>query len=86
MNDDQFKIYVAETLGELKTGMKSLLGNGQPGRIGVLEREVEALKHSGLQATGRRTVLNTILIASGKALLAAISALGGAILGAHFHR
>ena len=41
MNDDaQFKLYVMETLGELKTDMKGIVGNGQPGRLNKLETKV----------------------------------------------
>jgi hypothetical protein len=37
----EFEKRVLEDLAELKTQMKSLLGNGQPGRIALLERRVE---------------------------------------------
>ncbi len=33
-----------EALTELRTQMRSLLGNGQPGRIGMLERTLEGHK------------------------------------------
>jgi hypothetical protein len=41
LDDVQFKLYVAEKLGELTADMKSLVGNGQPGRIGQLEKKVD---------------------------------------------
>jgi hypothetical protein len=36
-----FEKQVLEDLSELKAQMRALLGNGQPGRIAVLERRVE---------------------------------------------
>jgi hypothetical protein len=37
----EFERQVLADLAELKTQMKALLGNGQPGRIALLERRVE---------------------------------------------
>lgn len=39
--DDGFKFYVVETLTSLETNMSSLVGNGQPGRVKILEDKVE---------------------------------------------
>lgn len=39
-DDEQFRMYVMETLGELKTDMKGIVGNGQPGRLSKLEAKV----------------------------------------------
>lgn len=41
MTHDAFQQQVISDLSELKTNMASLIGNGQPGRIGSLEREVK---------------------------------------------
>ena len=35
-----FEKEVLESLTELRTNMKSLIGNGQPGRMGLLENRV----------------------------------------------
>jgi hypothetical protein len=43
-NDEQFKLYVMEVLGEVQAGMKSLVGNGQPGRVSKLEAKVDRLE------------------------------------------
>jgi len=41
VNDDQqFKLHVMECLGELRADMKSIVGNGQPGRLNKLENKV----------------------------------------------
>jgi len=40
-DDLQFRLHVMESLGELRTDMRSLVGNGQPGRMDKLERRVE---------------------------------------------
>ena len=39
--DNGFKFYVVETLTSLETNMASLVGNGQPGRVKILEDKVE---------------------------------------------
>lgn len=63
------------------------------GRLPVLERGFESLsgridrmERSGERLKGQRTVLKTVLMAAGKTLLAGLSALAGAIFGAHFHK
>ena len=43
-DDVQFRMHVMESLGELKTDMKSLVGNGQPGRVSKLESKVDKLE------------------------------------------
>lgn len=43
MTHDEFQIKVIESLAELKTDVKSLVGNGQPGRVTMLEQDVKAL-------------------------------------------
>ncbi len=40
-DDQQFKMYVMEALGELKTDMKTVVGNGQKGRLDKLEEKVD---------------------------------------------
>lgn len=40
MSDHSFQQQVIEDLTELKTSMKSLIGNGQPGRIGLIEKKL----------------------------------------------
>lgn len=53
VNDDvQFKMYVCERLGELTTDMKSLVGNGQPGRVQKLEKRVDRLEWWAALAIG----------------------------------
>lgn len=43
MTSDEFQTHVIENLAELKVNMHNLVGNGQPGRVSVLEAEVKAL-------------------------------------------
>jgi hypothetical protein len=44
MNAEEFQLHVVDKLASLHTKMESLVGNGQPGRIGKLEAAVEELK------------------------------------------
>jgi hypothetical protein len=41
MNAEEFQLHVVDKLASLGTQMQSLVGNGQPGRIGKLETEVK---------------------------------------------
>lgn len=43
---------IASTVTEVDTKMHSLVGNGQPGRVGVLEKDVEELKGHANKAKG----------------------------------
>lgn len=38
-----FEQHVTDSLARLETNMKALVGNGQPGRISIIERKVSAL-------------------------------------------
>jgi len=42
--DDQFQQHIAEALGRIEATLTSLAGNGQPGRVGKLENDVDDLK------------------------------------------
>ena len=42
--NDEFQVRVIDSLARLETHMESLVGNGQPGRVSVLETDIEALK------------------------------------------
>jgi hypothetical protein len=44
METKEFQNHVIDTLARLDTNMKSLVGNGQPGRIQCIEDDVEELK------------------------------------------
>jgi hypothetical protein len=39
-DDERFRMYVMEALGELRNDVKSVVGNGQPGRLSNLEKRV----------------------------------------------
>jgi hypothetical protein len=43
-NNEQFQQHVSEALGRIEATLTSLAGNGQPGRVGRLEEDVEDLK------------------------------------------
>jgi hypothetical protein len=43
MTQEEFQTHVIENLAELKVNMHNLVGNGQPGRVKVLEDKVESL-------------------------------------------
>lgn len=43
MTDEEFKLHVVEALAKLDANMKSLIGNGQPGRIEKLETDVKSI-------------------------------------------
>lgn len=43
MDQEQFHADVIASLARLETNMKSLVGNGQPGRVTQLEEAVESL-------------------------------------------
>jgi len=43
MTQDDFQSHVIEALARLDTHMESLVGNGQPGRVGKLEEKVDDL-------------------------------------------
>jgi hypothetical protein len=44
MTPDEFQLHVIESLAKLDTHMVHLVGNGQPGRIRLIEEDLEALK------------------------------------------
>lgn len=46
MTTDDFQSHVIDTLARLDTKIESLIGNGQPGRVGKLEASVEELKRA----------------------------------------
>lgn len=41
---DAYQDHVIDALARLETDMKRLVGNGQPGRISLIETDVETLK------------------------------------------
>lgn len=65
---------IIERLSRIETMLESLVGNGQPGRIGKLEEHVEALTAAHNQATGVRYAIS-----------AAFGAISG-FLGYYVHR
>ncbi len=44
MNPEEFQLHVIDSLARLNTNMTSLVGNGQPGRIHIIEATLEDLK------------------------------------------
>jgi hypothetical protein len=62
VNDDQqFKLHVMECLGELRADMKSIVGNGQPGRLNKLEDKVNKHDLYIAGAVGAAVLLTYIL-------------------------
>lgn len=65
MDQDQFQTHVIDVLARLDENMKSLVGNGQPGRVTKLEDKVEALQrerwYAGGIVTGVSTIIGTII-------------------------
>jgi hypothetical protein len=56
-----FEAQVLADLAELKTQMRALLGNGQPGRLRLLEQRVDASERFIQRAGGIGAVLATAL-------------------------
>lgn len=52
MTDLEFREHVIGSLAELKADMKTLIGNGQPGRVGKLEAAVAKLENWQSKQTG----------------------------------
>ena len=44
MDQDEFQLKVVESLGRLEAKIETLTGNGQPGRVGKLEDQVDDLR------------------------------------------
>jgi hypothetical protein len=65
MTPEEFQVHVIDTLARLDTKMETLVGNGQPGRVGRLEEQLEALKRArwtmGGIVVGAATVLSAII-------------------------
>lgn len=52
MTNEEFQAHVIETLASLKTHMEGLVGNGQPGRINLIEEKVTVLGKDISRAKG----------------------------------
>jgi hypothetical protein len=50
-----------ESWGELRANMKSLVGNGQPGRVGKLEKKVERHDKYLYMLFGVAALLNVVI-------------------------
>jgi len=59
MTQDEFQLHVIETLGRLDEKLASLAGNGQPGRVGRLEDQVEDLKQARWTIAGAIIAIGT---------------------------
>lgn len=51
----------SQTLAGLKTSMDSLVGNGQPGRISIIESDIEDLKSSNNKRIGAASAFASII-------------------------
>lgn len=58
---DEFERQVLEDLSALKTQMKALLGNGQPGRLQSLEARVQTHERAMQRAIGVGTLFGVLL-------------------------
>jgi hypothetical protein len=63
MTSDEFQFHVVDALARLDTKMATLVGNGQPGRISILEVQVEALKRARWIAGGVITGITIVVSA-----------------------
>jgi len=61
IDDQQFMLHVMECLGELHADMKSIVGNGQPGRLNKLENKVNKHDLYIASAVGAAVVLTYCL-------------------------
>lgn len=60
-NDQEFRDEVLIGLTELRAGMKSLIGNGQPGRVQTLEEKVNKLENFKAKALGIVTGISLVI-------------------------
>lgn len=65
MNAEEFQLHVVDKLSSLNTKMETLIGNGQPGRIGKLENSVEDLKKARWSLAGTIGGITTLLSIAG---------------------
>jgi hypothetical protein len=56
-----FEREVIKALAELTTDMKSIVGNGQPGRLDYVEKDVKALSRTQNRIIGALLFLSVIL-------------------------
>lgn len=61
MTNEEFQLHVVESLSELKTDMHNLVGNGQPGRVRIIEQNIQSLTNWRWLITGGILVLSTVL-------------------------
>ena len=61
VRDDEYKLHVIDALARLETNMQTLVGNGQPGRIGKLEGAVESLKKWRYYISGGVLSISTLI-------------------------
>jgi hypothetical protein len=65
LTQEDFQIHVVDSLARLDAKLESLAGNGQPGRVGKLENQLEDLKAArwtiGGIATGIAITISTII-------------------------
>ena len=65
ITEPDFQLHVIDALARLETNLKALTGNGQPGRVGKLETDVEALKKArwtvGGIIVGASTVISSLI-------------------------
>lgn len=62
--DIEFQREVLDKLVRLETKMDSLVGNGQPGRMKLVEDKVEALEKSDLRNSFQHRVVNGAISAA----------------------
>jgi len=62
---DDFEQIVIQSLSRLETQMESIVGNGQPGRICLLEEDVKGLRESRSWFMGSMAALSAIITLAG---------------------
>lgn len=61
MEHEEFQLKVVESLARLETHMQDLVGNGKPGRVTNLEKEVQALARWRWIITGGIITVSVII-------------------------
>jgi hypothetical protein len=78
-SDASFEEKVIFALSEMNTKIEGLVGNGQPGKIAIIEDRLAELKTAHDKSSGRNAVLASLWGALVALIVAVIAALAGKI-------
>lgn len=68
MEHEDFQVKVLEGLTRLETHMEVLIGNGQPGKITLMENDINDLKQKSWKTSGIVIGISGVLSAVGAAI------------------